>query len=106
MDELTRDLLKQAPLLAVWAAGLSLALLKWRHHPSISALVTASCALSIVTTVALTVMIHRMPEAARFGLGIGSAWACQSALSTGMLLWAAFRPRRAVPDTLRQSASR
>ena len=89
MHDLLRDLIKFAPMFLVWTVGVLLALFRWRCHPRVSALVATACVLSIVTTVAFTVAVHRVSEVARFGLVLGLAWACTSAVATGLLLWAA-----------------
>jgi len=89
MDDLLRDLMKLTPMFVVWTVGLLLALNRWRCHPRVSALVAASCTLSIVTTVAFTLAAHRLSEVAQFGLVFGLAWTGVSAVATGLLLWAA-----------------
>jgi len=90
MDELLRDLVKLTPLFVVWTVGLVLALQRWRCHPRTSALVATSCTLSILTTVVLTLAVHRLSEVARFGLLFGLAWTVLSATATALLLCAAF----------------
>ena len=97
MDDLLRDLIKLTPMLVVWTVGLLLALLRWRCHPRVSALVATACALSIVTTGAFTLAVHRLSEVARFGLVFGLAWTGISAVTTGLLLWAAFARDPSVP---------
>ena len=97
MDDLVRDLIKLTPMLVVWTVGLFLALLRWRCHPRVSALVAAACALSIVTTGAFTLAVHRLSEVARFGLVFGLAWTGISAVATGLLLWAALGREPRVP---------
>ena len=81
--------MKLTPMFVVWTVGLLLALNRWRCHPRVSALVAASCTLSIVTTVAFTLAAHRLSEVAQFGLVFGLAWTGVSAVATGLLLWAA-----------------
>ena len=97
MDDLLRDLLKLTPILVVWTVGLLLALLRWRRHPRVSALVAAACGLSIMTTAAFTLAVHRLSEVARFGLGFGLAWNGTAALATGLLLWAALGREPRIP---------
>ncbi len=97
MDDLLRDLIKLTPMFVVWTVGLLLALMRWRCHPLVSALVAAGCALSIVTTGAFTLVVHRLPEVTRFGFMFGLAWTGISTVATGLLLWAALSRAPRVP---------
>ena len=97
MDDLLRDLTKLTPLFVVWTVGMLIALFRWRRHPRVSALVAASCALSILATAAFTLTVHRLSEVARFGLLFGLVWSGVSAVATGLLLWAALAQESKLP---------
>jgi hypothetical protein len=104
---LLQQLISSLPLLIVWIAGLLVALGRWRQQPRIAVLVIASCALSLLTTLFMPTVIrvgYRLLPYQMLPALLGFAWTCLAAISTGLLLCAAFigRGEKAKPTVPNQ----
>jgi hypothetical protein len=90
------------PIIAVWIVGLLLAFARWRRSPKVSLLVILACGLSLLMTLVMPVVQQlAITTFGRSGSGSISAilmavsliWTCLAAVSSGLLIFAAFADR-------------
>jgi hypothetical protein len=92
------------PMFLVWFIGLIIALVRWRRHPGVSALVVAAVAVAGVTSIATQVVYTVLPRYwdlkhfANVAGIIGIASAFVYACAWGCMLAAVFVGRSSTPD--------
>jgi len=95
---------RMLPMFLVWLVGLVIALVRWRRHPGVSALVVAAVAVAGMTSIATQVLYTVLPrywDAAQFAkvagiVGLGSTLV--HACAWGCMLTAVFIGRSSAPD--------
>ncbi len=95
ITSLVRGWISSLAVLVVWAVGLVVAIGRRREHPRVAMLVMASCALGLLTSLLMPVV---MSVGYRIGFGfipplLSFTGTCLAALSIGLLLYAAFLGR-------------
>jgi hypothetical protein len=89
------------PIIAVWIAGIVFALGRRRRNPKVALLVMAACGLSLLAIFVmpvLTQLAFSFTSSAAVSIGVVSmmvsvVWACLAAISSGLLIYAAFVDR-------------
>jgi hypothetical protein len=95
----------ELPVIAVWIGGILFAFGHRRRNMKVAMLVMVSCGLSLVTTLVMPVLMHLtytlfrpsvasgFPSISFVSMGVIVVWACLSAFSTGLLIYAVFVDR-------------
>ena len=89
------------PMVAVWIAGIIFAFVRWRRSPKVSLLVIVSCGLSLLVTLVMPVVMYLAFAVVRptgtslptVSMVVSFVWACLTAVSGGLLIYAAFVDR-------------
>jgi hypothetical protein len=90
------------PIIAVWIVGLLVAFGRWRRSPKVSMLVILSSGLGLLMTlvmpivqqIAITTLNRSNPGSISTILtAVGFVWTCLAAVTSGLLIFAAFADR-------------